>query len=149
MIDQPIIVYAMPRSQSQWIAELLDIEHEEFAISDDKVDYLLNIKGGVVDGSLIFYREFIKKKYPNAIEFGVIRDVDECVKSFKTTEVYVNQPDEAIYDVYKTLQFMIMNADIPILSYPVTVEDIEHIVNKPLDNSYNHINIDIYKRRVA
>jgi len=149
MIDQPIIVYAMPRSQSQWIAELLDIEHEEFAISDDKVDYLLNIKGGVVDGSLIFYREFIKKKYPNAIEFGVIRDVDECVKSFKTTEVYVNQPDEAIYDVYKTLQFMIMNADIPILSYPVTVEDIEHIVNKPLDNSYNNINIDIYKRRVA
>ena len=139
----------MPRSQSQWIAELLDIEHEEFAISDDKVDYLLNIKGGVVDGSLIFYREFIKKKYPNAIEFGVIRDVDECVKSFKTTEVYVNQPDEAIYDVYKTLQFMIMNADIPILSYPVTVEDIEHIVNKPLDNSYNNINIDIYKRRVA
>ena len=149
MIDQPIIVYAMPRSQSQWIAELLDIEHEEFAISDDKVDYLLNIKGGVVDGSLIFYREFIKKKYPNAIEFGVIRDVDECVKSFKTTEVYVNQPDEAIYDVYKTLQFMIMNADIPILSYPVTVEDIEYIVNKPLDNSYNNINIDIYKRRVA
>ena len=139
----------MPRSQSQWIAELLDIEHEEFAISDDKVDYLLNIKRGVVDGSLIFYREFIKKKYPNAIEFGVIRDVDECVKSFKTTEVYVNQPDEAIYDVYKTLQFMIMNADIPILSYPVTVEDIEHIVNKPLDNSYNNINIDIYKRRVA
>ena len=139
----------MPRSQSQWIAELLDIEHEEFAISDDKVDYLLNIKGGVVDGSLIFYREFIKKKYPNAIEFGVIRDVDECVKSFKTTEVYVNQPDEAIYDVYKTLQFMIMNADIPILSYPVTVEDIEYIVNKPLDNSYNNINIDIYKRRVA
>jgi len=149
MIDQPIIVYAMPRSQSQWIAELLDIEHEEFAISDDKVDYLLNIKDGVVDGSLIFYREFIKKKYPNAIEFGVIRDVDECVKSFKTTEVYVNQPDEAIYDVYKTLQFMIMNADIPILSYPVTVEDIEYIVNKPLDNSYNNINIDIYKRRVA
>jgi len=149
MIDQPIIVYAMPRSQSQWIAELLDIEHEEFAISEDKVDYLLNIKEGVVDGSLIFYREFIKKKYPNAIEFGVIRDVDECVKSFKTTEVYVNQPDEAIYDVYKTLQFMIMNADIPILSYPVTVEDIEYIVNKPLDNSYNHINIDIYKRRVA
>ena len=139
----------MPRSQSQWIAELLDIEHEEFAISDDKVDYLLNIKDGVVDGSLIFYREFIKKKYPNAIEFGVIRDVDECVKSFKTTEVYVNQPDEAIYDVYKTLQFMIMNADIPILSYPVTVEDIEYIVNKPLDNSYNNINIDIYKRRVA
>jgi len=149
MIDRPIIVYAMPRSQSQWIAELLDIEHEEFAISEDKVDYLLNIKEGVVDGSLIFYREFIKKKYPNAIEFGVIRDVDECVKSFKTTEVYVNQPDEAIYDVYKTLQFMIMNADIPILSYPVTVEDIEYIVNKPLDNSYNHINIDIYKRRVA
>jgi len=139
----------MPRSQSQWIAELLDIEHEGLSNADNKVDYITNIGKGTVDGSLIFFREFIKKKYPNAIEFGVIRSISECVESFKTTDIYEGQSDDMLCNVYGAMEFMIMNANIPILQYPVSVEDIENLINKQLDKSYNNIRIDNYKRRVA